>query len=476
MANTREVIGEQECLDAIVEQSITSFEDDGITSPRAYALYGQKSLTSLTLPYATNASSNFAYTCTALAEVNMPSATVIYESAFGGDVMLERATFGNVTSLYGNSFRGCYRLRELNVGTPQTIGTNALESTRCLAYDSFDMSQVKNVGSKAFVNSGIGKLVLPNCTSWGSYATQNFRTSVIDLGKKIALGSNYLNSTYSLCHLILRGETSTPTTLNSSALTNTPLAGGLGWIYVPDGVVNAHKANSSWSAYANQIVGISEYPKAMQDETVSDSWSTIASSTSYATDYPIGSVKYLDVGGTQVAMVLVAVDTDDIATGGKARMTWISRDVLDLVPMNGTNITTKTSWDTSYVRTWLRTVIFEQIDPVVRNAIKGVTKTYEAINQTTLLAETRSSTDTLWVPSIREVFGYDGYEDSGQKYTAYFDNASKVKKRGIAGTAVAWYLRSLQSVGTYHVVGLSGTSTTAGETATNVGVVFGFCI
>lgn len=47
---------------------------------------------------------------------------------------------------------------------------------------------------------------------------------------------------------------------NVDMLTNTPIASGTGYVYVPDNLVDTYKADSNWSTYANQIKGMSELP------------------------------------------------------------------------------------------------------------------------------------------------------------------------------------------------------------------------
>lgn len=49
MANTRETMGEQACLDALVANTLTSFEDDGVTKVGSGAFYNNSSITSVTL-------------------------------------------------------------------------------------------------------------------------------------------------------------------------------------------------------------------------------------------------------------------------------------------------------------------------------------------------------------------------------------------------------------------------------------------
>ena len=47
---------------------------------------------------------------------------------------------------------------------------------------------------------------------------------------------------------------------NSNAFKLTPIASGTGYIYVPAALVDSYKAATNWSAYADQIRAIEDYP------------------------------------------------------------------------------------------------------------------------------------------------------------------------------------------------------------------------
>ena len=51
----------------------------------------------------------------------------------------------------------------------------------------------------------------------------------------------------------------TPPTLASNVFNNTPIASKTGTIYVPDASVDAYKAATNWSQYADIIKPLSEY-------------------------------------------------------------------------------------------------------------------------------------------------------------------------------------------------------------------------
>ncbi len=68
---------------------------------------------------------------------------------------------------------------------------------------------------------------------------------------------NYAFGYCDLTKLVMPNVTSVPT-LSSNAFSNTIIAGGTGYIYVPDTLVDSFKSETNWSTYADQILGVSE--------------------------------------------------------------------------------------------------------------------------------------------------------------------------------------------------------------------------
>ena len=176
--------------------------------------------------------------------------------------------------------------------------------------------------------------------------------------------------------------------------------------------------------------------------TISDSWEEIIAAGedgTYIDKYQIGDTKELDLGEEGVIeMELVAFDADELADGsGKAHMTWIAKNLLNTIHvMNvGGN---EGGWPASYMCVWLQDSILPLFPDTVRSNIKEVKKySYSYSDKGTI-----SSSDKIWIPSLREVFGEDNsYEDSGPEYlTAFSDAASRIKRR--AGEPYWWWLRS----------------------------------
>lgn len=449
MANTRDTLGDQETLDGLIDRSLINLEENGVTSLRDYAFYQNSNIK----------------------KVNLPSLTSMGIYSFQDCKLLEEADLPLVTNINNYGFSTCNSLEKLDINNLNILKQYALQN--CYSMNDIDTSEVTGVSSYTFSNSGIGELILPVCTSLGTYTGQGQRMSTIDLTKNISISSNKFNGANGLVHLILRSSTLCSLSA-TNALTGTPLANKIGWIYVPTDLIDTYKSATNWSTYADQIVDINEYPKALQNETITDSWSDIFTNENngtYSTRYSVGDIKCVNIGGTHYPMQIIAKDKDVLASGGTAKITWCGLGLLCQVPMNFTAITTD-GWVGSWMRKFLRETIYPQIDSTVRSNIKEVTKTYEYRTNGT---QTLSTTDTVFIPSAREIFGGTSYESSGIDYTDVFNSSNaRIKYNGLSTSASFWWLRSAYSATYFRCVGSSGAVTNF-DANIAIGVALCFC-
>lgn len=83
--------------------------------------------------------------------------------------------------------------------------------------------------------------------------------TVVDVPNVTAIEANSLYGCSALTALILRGTT-VCTMANANALTNSAIAKGTGYIYVPRSLVDSYKSQTDFSNYAAQIRAIEDYP------------------------------------------------------------------------------------------------------------------------------------------------------------------------------------------------------------------------
>jgi len=468
--NTKETMGEDETLDALVAHTLTEFKDNEISEIGSYSFYYNDGLETLDMPNVTTIGTYAFQNCKGLKSVSLDSLPTVANYAFSLCTALEECDISSATTINQYAFQDCTNLSDLTAGTLTTIGNYAFQN--CISLSDIDLSSVINIGNYAFDNTGVGSIVAPNATTVGTYTGKGGRVSTIDLTKLTSIAANKFNGANALVELILRNS-SVATLSATSALTGTAIAAGYGYVYVPDDLVDSYKSATNWSTYASQIKSINDYPLAIQNETITDSWSDILAAETagtYSTKYSVGDIKYLDVGGTKVPMQIVAFDTDELASGGSAKITWLSLPLICQRNMNFTNVTTN-GWAGCAMRSWLRGIIYPQIESTVRSAIQTVTKTYKDVTTSSTL----SISDTIWIPSAREMFGGSSYESAGCTYTSFFtDNASRIKKLGLAGSANGWWLRSASNGSGFYVVG-DGGSVGNLYASLSIGAVFGFC-
>lgn len=175
-----------------------------------------------------------------LYEYTNDTATEIPQRLFQDKTRLKKADFSKVTTVNQYAFSGCTQLAELNLPALESIaGTYAFQNTSITEFitgEAFD-SKLPN---SAFI--GCSKL-----------KTADFRH--IDLTSGIS--ANALKCV-SLETLIIRNTDGVPKLTASGLSGATKIVDGTGYIYVPAEMVEAYKAATNWSTYADQIKAIEE--------------------------------------------------------------------------------------------------------------------------------------------------------------------------------------------------------------------------
>jgi len=435
--NTIDTLGDEETLECILSHEQTTFNDDTVESLCDYAFDHNDALTT----------------------IKVPSAEVINAYAFQYCTNLKTLNISNATDLKNYAIQYCYRLTDLS--------------------STDELVHLRNYN---FKYSPVGIVVCPKVTTLGTYLGQEYGASGFDFTNQVTIqASGFRGKLFST--LILRSSTMC-TLSNVNAFTDTPIAGGYGYIYVPDSLVDTYKAASNWSTFASRIVSLEEYPKEFDGGTITDSWSEIFAAEdngTYKTKYNIGDTKALNWNGACVLMQIAAFDEDDLADNtGKAKITWISVGFVAYKSMNPTDTTTG-GWADCEQRDYMQRAILPNINSAVRSNIKPVTKiSYDYSTSSNI-----TTTDSVWIPSEYEMTGTtDIAEKTGACYTGLFGtvahsspSTSRIKKHNPCGTGSAggWWLRSASSALRFHCVGSSGVGDSSVGAATSYGLVLGFC-
>lgn len=436
MANTRDILGDQETLDLLVRRQLIQLEENGVNKIDSYKFQNSK--------------------------------------------LLESVNFSNVTQIGSYCFSGCFYLKNVNIPSLQKL--NNYTFVDCKSLNNINLSNLTTQGTQGynFQKAGIGELIFPTKPSQGGsipvgIVADSTRTSTIDINNYHLGNNTTFNNSVRLFHLLIREEENV---LGTVSIPNPIRYAGLGWIYVPSNLVNEYKSATNWSDYAQQIVSLDEYPKQIQNETINDSWAQIFAAErdgTYLIKYNLGDIKYVNVGGTNLPMQIIAFDTDELAEGNQtAKITWLSLCKLDSFFWNKNNLST--NWEESDLRSWLRNLIYPQIESNVKNNIKPVIKTYSGGNP----LDTYSTVDTIWIPSYREMFSANdnSRETWGVDYNSFFDDDNSRKRLSFNGstTNVCW-LRSWRPTGAYiDLLGSQGNlSSTSSGFNSFYGIILGFC-
>lgn len=165
------------------------------------------------------------------------NASSIRSRAFHYYTGLLSANFPKATSIGDYAFSGCERLQSVSAPNASTIGSNAFYM--CSKLTTIKLPAATSVPSRAFMLCT--KLTTADFTSLTSIHEYSF------------------NSAYVLRSLILRGETVATLANTSDIFTNTKIADGTGYIYVPAALVDTYKTATNWSTYANQFRALEDY-------------------------------------------------------------------------------------------------------------------------------------------------------------------------------------------------------------------------
>lgn len=186
-------------------------------------------------------------------------------------------------------------------------------------------------------------------------------------------------------------------------------------------------------------------------------------------------------------MEIVAFDEDDKADGsGKAKITWISKDLLNTDrAFNNSSKTigsdtgyTAGGWENSDLRSYLNSTIKALIPSAVRSGIVPVTKVQSIYTNGALVKNGQTTTDELWVPSEHEMVSTSTtYESTGATYTKFSTSADRLKKKN--GTGYIYHLRSAKSLSQTRQMEPNNSRGTAiainNSAVTAIGIALGFC-
>ena len=115
MANTRDTLGDQATVDALIANTLTDLEEDGITTLRSHALRNRTTLQSVNFPNLKTINTFGLAYCTKLTSVEIPAVTLIETYTFMNDTGLTALDLSgsSAVTIKPNAFYGCSNLTHL---------------------------------------------------------------------------------------------------------------------------------------------------------------------------------------------------------------------------------------------------------------------------------------------------------------------------------------------------------------------------
>ena len=225
-----------------------------------------------------------------------------------------------------------------------------------------------------------------------------------------------------------------------------------------------------------------------KDTLENTSWANIAivAAAGLAPTYwAVGDTKTITfgsavLGSTSIVVKIMGFGYDDLASGGKAPITFGMVDCFATTRAHNWGDTNDGGWPISIIRNDCINTIFPALQSLIGvDIIKPVYKRTSRGNES---GSINTTTDSVWLFSEYEVFGSATYSVAGEKptdqsarYPAFVSGT--IKKTGGASGA-NWWTRSPNRTNStqWCFVGYSGLSAGSGWSGNGMGVSIGFCV
>ena len=207
------------------------------------------------------------------------------------------------------------------------------------------------------------------------------------------------------------------------------------------------------------------------------------------------------VGLGTLQMRVIDVYHDDLANGeGKAGLTFLATNIPFTHCMNEEDDITG-GWESSNLRSWLNTTIYNSMSEDLRTSIAAVDKRTNNEGHSTSDTSVTSTVDYLWLPSMVELIGEigwtwpsdpdnsDGYNSitnaEGSQYALFEQEGVEalagngvITLSGDNGSTTAWWERTCSPSGVARFRGVTdaGDPSEIFDASSDLGVCVGFCL
>ena len=245
-----------------------------VTELASYVTFYQSALKRVNFPALTtiNGDKKFSsggYQHATILSVNMPMLESVPSETFYQQNYAKFTKFTNLKSVASNAFNNCNGLKGDEFPVLETIASNAFQY--CYWLTNLVMPNLKSFYGDSFRDCAkIKSIWFGDVSTWTNSNAKIGTHAALErvyLPKLNSIGGQFQNSANLEMLIIGNQDSSSVCTANSSDfLSGTKIAGGTGYIYVPDSLINDYKSATNWSTYAAQIKGQSELTQSDWDK------------------------------------------------------------------------------------------------------------------------------------------------------------------------------------------------------------------
>ena len=193
--------------------------------------------------------------------------------------------------------------------------------------------------------------------------------------------------------------------------------------------------------------------------------------------WSVGDTKDITVGSETLTLVIMGFNHDDLASGGKAGITFGMKNLMATTRRMNASNTNSGGFTGSEMYSWLQNTLLPTLPSDLQSVLKSVNKKTSAGSQSSTI---NTNSMKLFLFSEIEIFGSTTYSKAGEgsQYSYFATAANRIKylSNG-SGSADWWWERSPYGSGSssFCIVGSSGDANA--DSANNAsGVCFGFCV
>lgn len=237
-------------------------------------------------------------------------------------------------------------------------------------------------------------------------------------------------------------------------------------------------AGTNYTAPANKTINVTV--QMLSPTLANNTWAQIAAASEAgvaASTWSVGDTKNITVGGETLTVEIVGFNHDDLASGGKAGITFGLKNLMaNTRQMNSSN-TNAGGFTGSDMYDWLQGTLLNSLPSDLRAVLKSVNKKTSAGSQSSTI---NTNAMKIFLFSEIEIFGSVTYSKSGEgsQYSRFATASSRIKylSNG-SGSANRWWERSPRGNDSNFFCTVSS-SGTAGDNHADFsrGVCFGFCV